>query len=121
MHSAAFCRVLKMQGEAQAFLSSHLNVVLPFPTALFCPAVRCCVCCGDRRAGAEPQPGDRSEAFVLWLCPDLAARHQPDELPENGEKGLKFAAVLGASACHCQEQKICVCEHAGAGTVLKPV
>lgn len=94
-----------MQWEAQ-FLSSHLSS-FSLPSALFSPAVRCCVCCGDRRAGAEPEPGDRGEAAVLWVCPDLAARHQPDELPENGEKGLTFG-VPGASAHRCQRER-CVC------------
>lgn len=60
-------------------LSAH------FP-ALLSSAVRCPLCCGDCSAGAEPEPGDRCEAPVLWLSPDLAAWHQPHELPAHGEE-----------------------------------
>lgn len=77
------------------------------PKALFRPAVRCCVRCGDCRAGAEPEPGDRREAPVLRVCPDLAAWNQPDELPENGEEGLKFFSLLGARACRWRKPKTC--------------
>lgn len=68
------------------------------PTALLRPAVRRRVRRGERRAGAEPEPGDRREAPVLWLCADLAARHQPDELPAHGERGWSSPAAKGGHA-----------------------
>lgn len=105
--------------SASSVFASRSQRFSPFcPAALLRPAVRCCVCRGDRRAGAEPEPGDRCEAAVLWVCPDLAARHQPDELPENGEKGLKFAGVLrGERSSLLEAQGVCV--RAGAGTALE--
>ncbi|OWK49748.1 hypothetical protein RLOC_00013531, partial [Lonchura striata] len=39
---------------------------------------------GGRRAGAEPQPGDRRAAAGLRRARHLAPRHQPDELPAHG-------------------------------------
>lgn len=65
------------------------------PAALLRPAVRRRLRRGERRAGAEPEPGDRREAPVLRLCPDLAARHQPDELPAHGERGWSSPAAKG--------------------------
>lgn len=56
-----------------------------FP-ALLSPAIRCPLRCGDCSAGAEPEPGDRCEAPILQLRPDLAAWHQPHELPAHGER-----------------------------------
>lgn len=85
----------KVQQEG-GFLSLQLTFPCLFPPpAVLGAAVRRRVRRGDGGAGAQPQPGDRRQAPVLRLGADLAARHQPHELPENGERG--WGLLLAAS------------------------
>ena len=59
----------------------------PHTPAVSCPDVRRRARGGERRPGAEPQPGDRCEAAGLYVGQHLAPRDQPHELPAHGEPG----------------------------------
>ncbi|KAI3358983.1 hypothetical protein L3Q82_015369, partial [Scortum barcoo] len=52
-----------------------------------------------RRAGAEPQSGDRREAAELHLPAHLAARHEPHELPTHATRDLSSPVSLSLSLC----------------------
>lgn len=60
-----------------------------FLAAVFGPDVRRGPRGGERRAGAEPQSGDRSEAAELLVTTHLAARNQPHELPPYGKHSIR--------------------------------
>lgn len=52
---------------------------------------------GERRAGAEPQSGDRREAAELHLAAHLAARDQPHELPAHGKHSHNHSGLFDLS------------------------
>lgn len=69
-----------------------------FLAAVVGPDVRRGACGGERRTGAEPQPGDRSEAAQLHLPTHLAARDQPHELPAHGMDQTPVTDLMSCSS-----------------------
>lgn len=70
--------------QSQPLWRFFICVLVVF-SAVVGPDVRCGSCGGERRARAEPQSGDRSEAAELHHAAHLAARDQPHELPTHGK------------------------------------